>query len=112
MENNHPVQEHSKVSIERIIDSIRESRDEVIAGFLQGSTLTAFLEQHFQIHALSPIKLEFLKRDLKELQNSTLDLVHYASLIKQLKDAGTNLPVSDHPLVLQEIRLIFQKYCL
>jgi hypothetical protein len=111
MENNHQVQEHSKVSIEKIIDSIRESRDNLISGFLLGSTLVPFLEQNFNIAALSPIKLEFLKRDLKELQISTLDLVHYSSLIKQMKDVNTYLPVADHPLVLQEIRSVFQKYC-
>ena len=110
MENNHPVQEHSKVSIEKIIDSIRESRDHLITGFLQGSALFPFLEQNFNITTLSPIKLEFLKRDLKELQTSTLDLVHYSSLIKQMKDANTYLSVTDHPLVLQELRGIFQKY--
>lgn len=110
MENNHPVQDHSKVSIERIIDSIRETRDSLIQGFLSGSALTSFLDDHFGVSSLSPIKLEFLKRDLKELQNSSLDLVHYSSLIKHLKEGHPETSVNDHPLVMQELKAIFQKY--
>ncbi|MBL0743925.1 hypothetical protein [Chryseolinea lacunae] len=49
---------------------------------------------------------------MKELQNSSLDLVHYSSLIKHLKEGHPETSVTDHPLVIQELKAIFQKYCL
>jgi hypothetical protein len=67
------------------------------------------LETYFDVLALSAIKVEFLKRNLRELKDTPLDLVHYSSLIKQLKEVNMTTIDGDHPLFIQELKLTFQK---
>lgn len=111
MEKKYSVQESSpQVSIEKLISLIRASRDMQIDVLLKDNGLSAFLEEHFGTFVISAVKREFLKRDLKELQNSSLDLAHYSSLIKQLKNTEVPHQLTNHPLVLQEIKRLFQKY--
>jgi hypothetical protein len=92
----------------QIIHSIEELRNERIAKLLRGDDLNAFIGQYYEVAALSKIKLEFLRRDLMELLHAPLDLVHYSSLIREVKDKGIN--PEDSPLFLNELDLIFQKY--
>lgn len=110
MENIRSVQESSLISMEKIIGSIRELRNQRINELTHGSGLITFLEEHFGTFAISPVKQEFLKRDLKELQNSTLDLAHYSSLIKQMKEADSPIADTNHPLFIHELKAIFKKY--
>ncbi len=100
----------TKVSIEKIVESIRNERNKTIEEFLKNETsLMSFLQKHYQTVAISKVKLEFLKRDLKELYNSSLDLVHFSSLIKELKGANLENAVHEHPLFDSELELVFKK---
>jgi len=111
MEKKYSVQESSPlVSIEKMILMIRETRDRQIDALLKDTGLMSFLEEQYETFAISSVKKEFLKRDLKELQNTSLDLAHYSSLIKQMKEATLHVELINHPLVLQEFKRIFQKY--
>lgn len=97
-------------SIASIIDQVLATRNQKIT-ILLNHNLTEFLEQQYDIYKLSSIKTEFLKKDLLELRKTPLDLAHYSSLIKELKDFSTAFNL-DHPLILQELRTVFDKYCL
>ena len=111
MEKKYSVQESSpQVSIEKVISMIRAARDRQIDELTKDAALLSFLEEHYETFAISAVKKEFLKRDLKELQNSSLDLAHYSSLIKQMKEAAAAIELTNHPLVLQELKRLFQKY--
>lgn len=111
MEKNHSVQEATtQVSIEKMILMIREVRDRQIDDLIKDASLMSFLEEHYETFAISAVKKEFLKRDLKELQRSSLDLAHYSSLIKQMKEAKIPVDLHNHPLVLKELKTLFQKY--
>lgn len=70
----------------------------------------SFLEAHFNTLAISPVKQEFLKRDLHELLKSSLDLVHYSSLIKEIIEIGNLGSREGHPLFHYELKVIFNKY--
>lgn len=96
-------------STEQTITSIRETRDALLNALLSDAPLLVFAEQHFYTIAISPIKMEFLKRDLKELRDTSLDLVHYAGLLRESKEHGTIIS-SNHPLILSQIFSIFSKY--
>jgi hypothetical protein len=100
----------SKVSIDKIIQNIRYVRDEQLQHLLDVQNMSPFLEEEFNVRTLSAVKLEFLKRDLLELKKSSLNLTHYATLINELKESNLDLPQKDHPLFLQELKLIFDKY--
>jgi len=110
MDRNQSGQELPKVSLEKIIGSVRQTRDNLITELLHEPALMSFLEKEYDIVAISPIKLEFLKRDLKELQNSPLELAYYSSMIKQMKESNADISLDSHPLFHQELKNIFQKY--
>ena len=110
MSHRSAVQDSSKVSIDKIIDNIRTSRNNKIQNLLNDNVLMTFLEEYFEVVAVSAIKLEFIKRDLLELKKSSLDLSHYASLIKQLKESNLDTPLQDQLQFHNELILIFQKY--
>ena len=110
MSKRSGVYDPSKVSIDKIIDNIRITRNDKIQKLLVEEALMTFLQEQFEVVAVSAIKLEFLKRDLQELKKSSLDLAHYASLIKLLKESNIDTPLDDDPLFKNELILIFQKY--
>ncbi len=111
MEKNQSAKEASKISTEFVIDMLRTVRDSTINAILKNDdSLMSFLEEHYDTIAISSVKQEFLKRDLNELKNSSLDLVHYSSLIKEIKETGNLISREGHPLFHHELRVIFQKY--
>lgn len=96
-------------SMESIVADIRIIRDARIRNLMRDPDLLSFLEEHFDVVALSLIKKEFLKRELQELTASSLDLVHYGTLIREMRDS--TVPVSyDNPLFNSELKSIFQRY--
>lgn len=97
------------VSTEKIITTIRETRNALLNALLVDESLLAFAETHFNSITLSPMKLEFLKRDLKELRDQSLDLVHYSAIIRESKEQEPKFS-SNHPLILAEVLTIFKKY--
>lgn len=103
-------QTDSKISTERIIDLVREVRNGLIRDFLSDDTLKSYFSENFK-KELSQIKMEFLKRDLKELMNSPVDLPHYALLIKQMQEVNSaSITSTNHELFYKELELIFKKY--
>lgn len=111
MENSQSDKTTSVLSTELIIEHLKSIRDTTVIGLLKNDDiLMAFLEKHFDTIAISPVKREFLKRDLVELKNSSLDLVHYSSLIKEIKEKGGMKVTEEHPLFSQELRVICEKY--
>lgn len=108
MPDNH-AESAAIISTEQMITTIRETRNALINALLNDASLLAFAEQHFNTIALSPIKIEFIKRDLKELRDSSLDLVHYSALMRESKEQSITIS-SNHPLLLSEIITIFSKY--
>ncbi len=108
MQQNQSVQS-TNTSIEHIITDIRAHRDSVIQKLFHEPDLMAFLEDRYGVFQISSVRKEFLKRDLTELKNSSVDLVHYASLIKEVKENG-NVAWQEHFLFLAELDILFKKY--
>ncbi len=111
MEKSQFAKEASKTSTEFIISNLRSIRDSKINDLLKtDDSMMSFLEEHYNTIAMSPIKREFLKRDLIELKGTSLDLVHYSSLIKEVKEIGNLLLMEGHPLFNLELKAIFQRH--
>ncbi|MCW5911111.1 MAG: hypothetical protein KIT62_08550 [Cyclobacteriaceae bacterium] len=104
-------QVESAWSTDRIIEDIYGKRTTFIQELLQHNGLAAYLEEQFDTVALSVIKTEFLKRDLKQLADSTLDLVHYSMLIRKAKETD-NWPdvLTIEEFVRAEIRTVVVRY--
>lgn len=100
----------SKISTERIIVLVRDIRNGLIKDFMNDDTLNSWFAQQYN-KTISPIKLEFMKRDLKELLNSPVDLSHYAGLIRQMQEHNSaSIASANHELFYQELETIFKKY--
>jgi hypothetical protein len=99
-----------KISTERIIDLVREVRNGLIRDFLETENIKSYFNQQYN-KELSQIKLEFLKRDLKDLLASPVDLPHYALLIKQMQELNTaSITSNNYELFYKELEIIFKKY--
>ena len=96
--------------MEAIIANIRNSRNQLITSVMTDDGIKIFIETHFDSFEISRVKSEFLKRDLKELQNSQLDLVHYAALIRLMKEQNKEIPIENYPIFMEELKTVFKKY--
>ena len=97
------------MSIEGNIEEVKQLRDHKIGSLLQTPDLMNFLLEHYNTFTISPVKLEFLRRDLKELLQSPLDLAHYSSSIRQIKEANYD-GRECFKLIEQEVRKLIEKY--
>ncbi len=105
-----PQTDSVSLSVEKIIDLIRIVRNDLIKDFLNDDFLTSYYENKYD-KTLSSVKREFLKRDLKELQMSSVDLVHYARLINHVKETGTfSLLAKNSDFFYWELECILEKY--
>lgn len=99
----------SKVSTEQVIASIKSYRDRLISSLCQETNLLKYLEENFNTVAISKVKLEFLIRDLAELKHSSLDLAHYSSQIKKMKESDS-VNIDNPKLIMAEIDQVIRKY--
>ena len=103
-------QEAVTLSVEKVIDLVRQLRNELIKEFLIDANLKSYFLKEYK-KEVSAIKLEFAKRDLKELLISPVDLSHYAALIKQIRESNSaSLAEGNQELFYREIETIFKKY--
>jgi hypothetical protein len=110
VEKNNMETQIEKLSVEKVIDLVRQVRNDLIKDFLVNDNAEKYFVQQYQ-KPLSRIKLEFLMRDLRELLISPVDLVHYSSLIKDIRETNSaNLSSGNNQLFYKELELIFGKY--
>ena len=95
-----------------IIQVLRNVRDEGISSLFTEQGLTLFLGEHYKTISISAVKKQFLRKDLKELQKSTLDLVHYSQLILEVKENGDIGSVDRSCLFQAELDRVFRKHGL
>jgi hypothetical protein len=109
-QDNKETERDIKLSMDRIIDLVKEVRDGLINDFLVDENLSSYFREHYE-KELSKVKAEFLKRDLRELKNSAVDLSHYGLLIKQMQElSSAALTSTHHDLFYRELETIFKKY--
>lgn len=110
MAPNRVVEKKSEISMDQIIASIREARNQQIDELMKEPILMTFLEHYYNIVALSNVKKAFLFKNLGELKFSSLDLAHYSSLITRMKEMKNVNVDGNSTLFLAELKNIFEKY--
>jgi hypothetical protein len=96
--------------IDKIVEVIRELRNAIIKGFLLDENLVPYFKSRFT-KELTDVKKQFLKKDLTELLISPVDLAHYSSLIKEIKESNSTSPaLHNEGLFYEELNPIFAKY--
>jgi len=96
---------------ERILELVRKLRNDLIKDFLDERHLKEYVASQFRVNDLSQIKIEFIKRDLKELLISPVNTNHYQGLIDQIRETDSaGLTETNETLFYKELELIFKKY--
>jgi hypothetical protein len=102
-----------RLSGDNIIELIRESRNDLITKLLNDDELNLYLKERFNISEVSLIKREFIKRGLKELNMSPVDLSHYGQIILDMRRTGSLVVSSNiERLFYQEIESSIKNYLL
>lgn len=96
---------------ERILDLVRQLRNDLIKDFLDERHLKEYLSNQFRVRELSNVKIEFIKRDLKELLISPVNVNHYERLINEIR-ATDSAALADHneQLFYKELENVFKRY--
>lgn len=96
---------------DRILELVRKLRNDLIKDFLDERHLKSYLSNQFRVTELSNIKVEFIKKDLKELLISPVNTTHYQPLIEQIRDTDSAaITETNEPLFYKELELIFKRY--
>jgi hypothetical protein len=96
---------------ERIVELVRKLRNDLIKDFLDERHLKEYISNNFRVTDLSNIKIEFIKKDLKELLISPVNMNHYQALIDQIRDTDSAaITEMNEPLFYKELENIFKRY--
>ena len=102
-----------RLSGDNIIELIRESRNDLISKLLHDDELNLYLKETFAISEVSQIKREFIKRALKELNLTPIDLSHYGQIILEMRKTGSLVVSSNNEkLFYREIESSIKNYLL
>lgn len=96
---------------ENDVDLIRKLRDDLVKDFLDERYLKEFILENYNVRELSNVKLEFLRKDLKELFQSPLDLEHYEPILAYLRETSSDsLAEGQDQLFYIDIEKILKRY--
>ncbi len=102
---------NTKWTDERILELVRKLRNDLIKDFLDERHLREYVANNFRVADLSNIKVEFIKKDLKELLISPVNTRHYQGLIDQIRETDTaGITETNEPLFYKELESIFKRY--
>ncbi len=100
-----------KLSDEHRIDIIRSIRNDLIKDFLDEKNLITYFSEQYNLKELNTRRIEFIKKELKDLLIAPVDLAHYASLLLEMKQNGTaSLTGKNDKLFYDELDKIFNRY--
>jgi hypothetical protein len=96
---------------ERILELVRKLRNDLIKDFLDERHLKEYVANQFRVNDLSNIKIEFIKKDLKELLISPVNTNHYQVLIHQIRETDSAaISETNEPLFYKELENIFKRH--
>ncbi len=94
-----------------ILELVVKLRNDLIKDFLDERFLKEYLLSKYHISDLSNVRVEFMKKDLKELYTSPLNKEHYKPIIDEIQThERTSLAEGNEQLFYKEIESILQKY--
>lgn len=94
-----------------IVELIKKLRNDLIRDFLDERFLKEYVQTKYHHSDLSTVKLEFIRKDLKELYSSPVNTAHYKPLIEEIQShERTSLAEGNEQLFYRDIESIFEKY--
>lgn len=96
---------------ENTLELIRKLRNELIKDFLDERHLILYFSDKFNMRDLSRVKVEFLKKDLKQLLSDPIDVNHYQELISQINETcSASISEKYESLFLKDVEKVLRKY--
>lgn len=94
-----------------ILELIRKLRNDLIKDFLDDRHLKQYLQSNYAATDLSVVKIEFIRKALKELLISPINSDHYKPIIDEIKsNERTSLAEGNEQLFYKELGNIFRKF--
>jgi hypothetical protein len=98
-------------SQENDVDLIKKLRDDLVKDFLDERYLKEFILENYNVRELSNVKLEFVKKELKELLHRPLDMEHYEPIFTHLRETGSDsLGEGQDQLFYIDIEKVLKRY--
>ncbi len=96
---------------ENIIDLVRKVRNDLIKDFLDERFLKDYIANKYGVKELTAIKIEFIKRDLKEFLIAPVNTDHYKTIVDQIRETNSaSLSEGNDELFYSEVDQILKKY--
>ena len=96
---------------EHTIELIRKIRNDLIKDFLDERFMISYLNTKYKMKELSKVKIELIRKALKELLISPVDVVHYSSLVEHIRqNESASLSERHEALFFDEVEMILKKY--
>jgi len=93
-----------------VVELIQKLRNDLIRDFLDERFLKKYVQTKYHHSDISPIKLEFIRKDLKDLYLSPVNTKHYNPLIEEIQSHENFSLVGNEQLLYRDIESIFEKY--
>ena len=96
---------------ENIIDLVRKVRNDLIKDFLDERFLKDYIANKYGVKELTSVKIEFIKRDLKEFLIAPVNTEHYRTVVDQIRETNSaSLSEGNDELFYSEVDQILKKY--
>ncbi len=100
-----------QLSEEAILDLVRTLRNDLIKDFLDERFLLSYFSEIYNRKELTNVKIQFIKRDLKEMLIQPVDLSHYDMLMTQIRETNSaSIAEKNEKLFYQDIEKVFKQY--
>ncbi|MBX2964085.1 MAG: hypothetical protein KF687_16350 [Cyclobacteriaceae bacterium] len=101
----------ARLSEEAILDHVRTIRNNLIKDFLDERFLINHFSEVYHLKELTRVKVEFIKRDLKEMLIHPVDTVHYKEVMNQIRQSNSLEATEQHErLFYEDVTRLFKQY--
>jgi hypothetical protein len=94
-----------------VVDKIRNLRNELVKDFLDDRFLLEYLQTRYNQIDISRVKIEFIRKDLKQLLISPVDLQHYKAIIEDFRaNESFSLSEGNESYFYKEVESVLKKH--
>lgn len=102
---------NEKLSEDAILAIIRDVRNSLIKDYLDERNLREYFTARYSVQDLSNVKVEFIKRDLREYLIAPVSVSHYKPIIDHIRESGSAaLTEGNDQLFYKDLENIFRNY--
>jgi hypothetical protein len=93
------------------LEIVQNLRNDLIKDFLDERNLVTYFSERFNMHDLTRVKVEFIKKDLKQMLLEPLDMANYKALIDQINETcSASITEKYGDLFLKDVEKVLKKY--